>query len=227
MRNTKHKIRRTRKRKHVKKGGELDEIKMDDIKLEEEGNECTQTGPDPNDPKSNEPKPKIVSIETQNKLESGSTVISYLIKYSDGTYYEGNFKNKQREGKGTLFDKNNKVIYEGQWENDMKNGMGTYYYPLFYKIKKFNKKNMVSNIKLMEKYKNMKCGNVKIMYTGEWLDDIITGKGKMKYANGSYMDGNWLNNEPVGFIERTDEKGDVFKEDDDLLYYLHNDCIIL
>jgi hypothetical protein len=37
------------------------------------------------------------------------------LTYSDGAFYEGNFKNNKMEGQGTLFYEARKPAYEGAW----------------------------------------------------------------------------------------------------------------
>ena len=39
----------------------------------------------------------------------------------------------------------------------------------------------------------IQCGN---MYTGEWVNDKRTGKGKLIFANGYEYDGNWKDDMP-------------------------------
>lgn len=44
------------------------------------------------------------------------------VKYADGSYYEGDFKNNIIEGFGTLIGINHK--YEGSWRNGKMDGAG-------------------------------------------------------------------------------------------------------
>ena len=48
--------------------------------------------------------------------------------YSNGTKYNGQFKDGKKQGK-RVFLYNNGDKYEGEWKNDMKNGKGRYTWP--------------------------------------------------------------------------------------------------
>ena len=52
--------------------------------------------------------------------------INGIVFYSDGTKYEGEWKNNMRSGKGKMTYKNNSV-YEGNWRNNKKDGIGISY----------------------------------------------------------------------------------------------------
>lgn len=41
-----------------------------------------------------------------------------MMKYEDGSIYEGDWKNDQRSGQGELKDSSEKTINKGKWEND-------------------------------------------------------------------------------------------------------------
>lgn len=49
------------------------------------------------------------------------------LTYSDGAYYEGDFKNDRMEGQGTLFYGPQRPAYEGNWLADQFHGFGTLY----------------------------------------------------------------------------------------------------
>jgi hypothetical protein len=82
-----------------------------------------------------------------------------IIKYNDGTYYEGNII-KLKNGYGRLYYNNGNKKYEGNFKNDKFEGKGTYYYE-----------------------------NGKIKYDGEWVNDKFEGNGKEYYENGKYYIG--------------------------------------
>ena len=48
--------------------------------------------------------------------------------YNDGENYEGEWKDGERHGQGSLYDSIGIKLYEGKWEDDKENGYGTYYY---------------------------------------------------------------------------------------------------
>ena len=53
---------------------------------------------------------------------------SGIIRYADGSCYEGQFKNDKYEGKGKLMFKNG-GSYEGEFINNLMEGKGKYIYP--------------------------------------------------------------------------------------------------
>jgi len=40
------------------------------------------------------------------------------IKFTNGDWYEGEFKNGKRDGFGTYFYPNGKIRYEGEWKDN-------------------------------------------------------------------------------------------------------------
>jgi hypothetical protein len=44
--------------------------------------------------------------------------------YENGYLYEGEWNNGSREGLGTLFGPDSKIIYQGEWKNDIYHGRG-------------------------------------------------------------------------------------------------------
>ena len=64
------------------------------------------------------------SDESKKEIHQGYSVM----KYSDGTKYEGYWVNNKKHGKG-VFTYKNGARYEGNFENDMKSGAGKFYWP--------------------------------------------------------------------------------------------------
>lgn len=55
-----------------------------------------------------------------------------VFKYEEGSSYEGDWKNNQRHGYGTMIwekKEGGRFQYTGQWKNDMKHGTGKYTWP--------------------------------------------------------------------------------------------------
>ena len=84
---------------------------------------------------------------------------------SDGSNYEGDFKNNKREGKGKQIDEAEGSTYEGDWKDGMRNGQG--------KI-------------------TFKDGST---YEGGWYEDNKHGEGKLTDAKGKITFGLWRFNE--------------------------------
>ena len=66
--------------------------------------------PDPHDPTAVETY--IGMFKDDNREGDGV----YL--YSDGTKYEGQWKNNERNGLGRQYDEDGKVLHEGVWDKD-------------------------------------------------------------------------------------------------------------
>jgi hypothetical protein len=91
----------------------------------------------------------------------------------DKSYYEGEWTNDKRHGKGTyvMYEHSGvagtdqyelKWEYEGEWQNNKKNGEGTQRY--------FDDKKLTR-------------------YTGSWKDDKFNGRGKLFFKDGSMYQG--------------------------------------
>ena len=108
----------------------------------------------------------------------------------EGTYLEGYFKEKKIDGRGikkTLNDttyigdftlglkdgrgkeETSEHIYEGEFKNDKRNGNGKLYYK-----------------------------NLKDTYTGNFIDNNLTGNGTYEWSNGEKYSGNFLNGKMHG-----------------------------
>ena len=113
--------------------------------------------------------------------------IKGILLSSNGDYYEGEFFDGKKEGKGKkIYQNGNEYngfgnVYEGTWKNGKENGKGVY---------------------------NFNNGNV---YEGEFKDGIISGKGILTTKNGEsfkgmfnngliYGKGNWKNNKGEKYI---------------------------
>ena len=134
------------------------------------------------------------------------------IIFKNGEIYEGKLnKNGEREGKGKM-NYNNGYYYEGNWINDIRNGKGILYKnEEDYKIIINNKNNEINNLfkckddfYIGEYKNNMKEGkgimnnneilNYKIIYEGEFKENKMEGKGILYFENGSIFEGNWKKN---------------------------------
>lgn len=96
-----------------------------------------------------------------------------IFVYHHGDVYQGDYLMNQKTGKGH-YVYGNGDCYVGDWERDLKNGKGTYWY----QGKKLNKKG--------------DC------YIGNWRNGQKHGFGVYIKANGSYFEGQWINNAEQG-----------------------------
>ncbi len=84
--------------------------------------------------------------------------------WDDGGYYNGDWVNNKRDGKGQMFYKNGKIKYDGDFVNDKYEGKGKYIF---------------------------ENGEY---YIGEWYNGQRHGKGAMYLSNGYLKyEGNFVN----------------------------------
>ena len=54
-------------------------------------------------------------------------LLYYILRWQDGSIYEGYWKDNMANGYGRLIHSDGDV-YEGEWNNDKAEGQGTYYH---------------------------------------------------------------------------------------------------
>jgi hypothetical protein len=106
------------------------------------------------------------------------------IKYPNGSIYVGQVLKGKKHGTGTLTELSG-ATYRGEWKNDMRNGQGFQTLVLGYKL----------------------AGDD---YNGEWLNDNRSGMGRYTYRDGSYIEGQFENNAPLGRGKMFYAAGDIF-----------------
>ncbi len=145
-------------------------------------------------------------------------------QYTDGSY-SGEWKNSQRNGKGTFTGTNgdsyvgdyfegardgkgkyqwkNGDVYDGDWLKDSITGFGKYTY--------FNGSifegyfvNGEQNGKGKKTFLN---GEICI---GDFVNNKLHGKGKYSWTNGETYDGDWLNGEQTGNCTWTSPNGEIY-----------------
>ena len=125
--------------------------------------------------------------------------------YENKNYYIGQWLNDQINGKGKIYTKNNNLIYEGDFVNGKFEGKGTYYdknggYYIgdFFDNKKHGKGKMYYS-------------NGQIKYEGNFVNDKYEGEGKYYYKKGKYYIGNFYKNKKHG-------KGVLYYKNDEINY---------
>ncbi len=108
-----------------------------------------------------------------NKCISGDCEDEYGIYiYNSGMRYEGEWKNRKRDGKGILIYPDG-TKYEGNWKNNRMHGFGIKTSPVFRAYK----------------------------YIGEWKNGRKHGKGIQYYSPDEWYDGEWKNGLMDGYGE--------------------------
>lgn len=132
-----------------------------------------------------------------------------LMKYSDGRFYDGGFKNDMREGLGKMVFPNGNV-FEGEFKNNKNDGKLKI-------IDKYGKIIFDGLIKddeltgyLIEKHENG------WEYEGYIINNLKEGKGKFKFINGDIYEGEFKNDKFHGYgkfiCKESYDNGDVFEE---------------
>ena len=109
----------------------------------------------------------------------------FIIHYTSGNFFEGNFLNDLKSGYGKMTWSTGSV-YEGNWENGTKNGYGKITW-LSGSVYEGNWKNQTQNG--YGKY-TWSTGSV---YEGNWENGTKNGYGRMTLSDGSVYEGNWEN----------------------------------
>ena len=123
--------------------------------------------------------------------------------YADGSFYEGEWKDRLRHGKGTYKyggtynDGENRDVYKGEWKDNSRHGKGK----LIYKDGSFYEgtweDGMPRHGKGTYKYGGTyNYGENRDVYEGEFRDGKFHGQGKLIYKDGSVYEGTWENGMP-------------------------------
>ena len=126
-----------------------------------------------------------------NIIEKDGTGKEYDLK-TNKLIFEGEYKNRKKNGKGKLYNKDGKLIFEGEYLNNKKNGKGKEYYyngKLIFEGEYLNNKKWYGigyDIKGNKEYEiNNGNGKIKeyneefrISFEGELLNGEKNGKGK-------------------------------------------------
>ena len=122
--------------------------------------------------------------------------------YKNGTEYIGNFKNNKHHGYGQLTQTDGE-IFQGEWKDGKINGNGTRFHSNGDKYIG----NYINNIRNGHGYYIFSNGD---SYEGNWKDGKANGQGVFKYNNGNIYEGEFKDNLISGkgkFILKT---GDVY-----------------
>ena len=129
-----------------------------------------------------EPKPTVDQIHVEDRkyldgrytgnLVNGKRVGRGLFRFSNGICYEGDFVDDEMTGKGKKTWPNGNV-YEGEFKNGKRTGTGTFTW-------------------------GQSSEWPGLVYTGDFVDDIKSGKGILHWPNGTVYDGEFRNDRMEG-----------------------------
>ncbi len=149
----------------------------------------------------------IYEGELQDSKPHGHGKMTYNSDTLD--YYEGEWKNGQRTGTGTMVWKNG-AVYEGQWQEGTRHGSGVHTYA------KDNENGLVRYEGDWENGKRHGTGTLLwasgASYTGPWEENDIHGAGVYTFADGATLKGTWVDGEQEGQFVRTLANGTVYRQ---------------
>ena len=127
------------------------------------------------------------SSEGTGMMVDGFAIGPWVENWSDGTRFEGEYRDGKRTGRGT-YTWANGSRYEGEWRDDDLNGFGTMTY--------------ASSSRYEGEWRDDERNGFGTMtyasgsrYEGEWRDGEQHGFGTMTYASGSRYEGEWRDGE--------------------------------
>ncbi len=151
--------------------------------------------------------------------------------YSNGSIYEGEWKDDQRCGIGELRKSSvaNSSSYKGEWRDDKLNGQGTFNdnytsYEGEFKDGEYNGNGTLSqkryNVIVSTYTGNFVRGKKhgqgtekckEYTYKGSFINDKMNGQGRQDFPNKDYFDGSFLSGVfHKGKVRKTEETGDVY-----------------
>ncbi|MDX1491506.1 MAG: hypothetical protein R3332_09470 [Pseudohongiellaceae bacterium] len=113
----------------------------------------------------------------------GNGTLTEMLTVTQRAYYEGNWDNGKRSGRGTYFNGQGN-LYIGQWKNDKREGRGSY----FFGVSDWTP-NKYSEHWLSENVEN---------YTGEFKNDLYHGQGTYRWPDGQKYIGGFFANDKHG-----------------------------
>ncbi|KAJ4463000.1 putative MORN motif protein [Paratrimastix pyriformis] len=122
-----------------------------------------------------------IADEMANKTGMRSTIF-----FSGGVKYAGEWDHNMREGKGTQ-EYPDHSRYDGSWKGGKRHGHGLFLVPA------------TGTTATASRDDDLGGGNMRLVYSGDWVDDRMEGYGTYFYENGEQYEGEWLQNKRSGF----------------------------
>jgi hypothetical protein len=145
---------------------------------------------------------KLAKQETSPTFEQGTYI------WSDGSKYEGEFKDGKPNGQGTLISPDG-YKYVGQWKDGKQDGQGNYYHVdggRYVGEWKNGRRNGQGNY-----YYTERLGRDGARYVGEWKNGRRNGQGNYYYTDGARYVGEWKNGKFHGQGTLTWANGDKYE----------------
>lgn len=111
----------------------------------------------------------------------------------EGEVYDGDFFLGKKQGRGILWNRSanwNRInnvydVYIGNWRNDRRNGQGTQ----AFNVENWSDSNRHTESWLVDNTEN---------YTGDFVNDVFSGQGTYRWADGTKYTGGWAANKKHG-----------------------------
>ncbi len=113
----------------------------------------------------------------------GYGTLTRLVSFNHRSYYDGQWRNGVRHGRGTYWD-GRANLYIGEWRDDLRHGQGSYFFGL-----EDWSPNRYSEHWLSQNTEN---------YTGQFVDDLYQGRGVFRWPDGRRYEGEFYANERHG-----------------------------
>ena len=138
----------------------------------------------------------------ENGLRNGNGRFTYVT----GAFYEGEWKNNKKDGKGVLMNGDGKTIYDGFWVNDKYHGKGILYNQnINFTNEEFNYEDFDNLNGRWLRFEGVfvedeKCGKGLLClingerFYGNFENDLANGTGNYYKKNGHVVNGVWKNN---------------------------------
>ena len=133
--------------------------------------------------KKNGPRNTIYWVKAQRRMEDGTLLKN--AKWRTSSTYNGSWKDNQKHGFGVQMYANGDK-YEGMWRANKRHGSGTLW------------------------IQSDRNGILRKLYTGDWANDQMDGKGTMYFENGDKYEGMWRGNQRFGRGKLIYNDGDVY-----------------
>lgn len=157
--------------------------------------------------------PRILPTKDQSiavgSLNGSSVDGEAIVQYFNKTVYVGTLLNGERHGFGWRTYFNSELIYEGEYKLNLKCGKGKLFSP--------SRKMWVFEGLWDRDMKNGQgeMWRERVSYFGNWVDDKMSGKGKMKWIDGQEYEGlfsnDYRNGEGIMYYANGDSYSGFFK----------------